>query len=62
MEVETQNVMQSTGAVDKITSESVGPWATSNITINKGQKVKVTITVDASGNATASLSGGATVK
>lgn len=60
--VETQNKMQSTGAVDKITSESVGPWDTSKITITKGEKVTVSITVDADGNATASLSGGATVK
>ena len=54
--------MQSTGAIDKIVSESVGPWATSSITITKGQKAKVTIDVDADGNATASLSGGATVQ
>ena len=62
VEKETQNTMQSTGAIDKIVSESVGPWATSSITITKGQKAKVTIDVDADGNATASLSGGATVQ
>ena len=53
--------MQSTGAINQIASESVGPWETSKITISKGSKAKVTITFDDSGNPVLTLTGGATV-
>ena len=55
------NKMQSSGAIDKIASESVGPWDSSKITITAGTAATVTATVGDNGNTTFALSGGATV-
>lgn len=55
------NKMQSSGAIDKIASESVGPWESSKITITAGTAATVTATVGDNGNTTFALSGGATV-
>ena len=58
---DTTKEMRSSGAIDKIASESVGPWESSKITITAGTAATVTATVGDNGNTTFALSGGATV-
>ena len=60
VEKETTATTKSTGKIEKIAAENVGPWNSSDITITTGQKVKVTGTKSGD-DWTWTLSGGATI-
>lgn len=61
VEKETASNMQSTGAIDQVSSQECGPWTSSKITITPGSKAKITGTTTDGVNWTWSLSGGASV-
>jgi len=59
--VKTGNAMQSTGKIEKISSETCGPWSTSDINITETGRVAVVKgKLGTDGKWTFSISGGAT--
>ena len=61
VKIQTGNTMQSTGKIEKISSETCGPWSTSDINITEtGQVAIVEGILGTDGKWTFSISGGAT--
>ena len=61
VEIQTGNTMQSTGKIEKISSETCGPWSTSDINITETGRVAVVKgKLGTDGKWTFSISGGAT--